>query len=300
MKEFLAFLTECQTAYNACQPCNGNCPNNLYCTAHECQMSFCSQCMRHIQWDNPPSFTYNCQKITYHYVLRFLNRFASEIAYAMYGFKFNPVKKCNVVSLGCGPGSEVYGIIQVLISRKLPITLDYQGYDLNESWKDVQEVTKRQLAQSGYKIQFYRQDMFNSFAGFDGEGIDLLVLNYLLSDVEKFSNNKAQKEAFIRNLAWFVIMNGVNNILFNDNNYYGHNGSLDSGVQLMLRLIGELREWQVNVKDRYRCFPSDPFRGNQQWKFYTSSKLLFPLQDGNDLDKNVRFCNSKQILIHID
>ena len=300
MKEFLDFLLECQTQYNSCAPCTNNCPNNHYCKANGGQMSKCNQCIFHILWAKHPSFTYGCPKITYHYALRFFNRFASEIAYAMSKYRFGNINKYNVVSLGCGPGSETYGFIRVLKSRNLPIILDYQGYDRNEIWKNVQDISKDKLSQSGHHIEFYSNDMFNDFVGFNGEGVDLLVMNYLLSDVQKFSNNVGQMEQFLSSVAFFVIMNNVRNILFNDSSYYGSKGCMDSGVQLMLRLIEELKKWQVNVNALYRCFPYDAKRGAEHWRSYSKNGLLFPLLPNNNLDKNVRYCNSKQILVHIN
>ena len=300
MKEFLDFLSECKNKYDNCPSCINSCPHNLFCKVNMCPISICDQCMHHIQWALHPSFSYSCKRITYHYVLRFLNRFASEIAYAMANYKFGSIKKYNVVSLGCGPGSEVYGIIGILKAKKLPICLDYQGYDLNDVWEDVQKISGRCLAQMNHQVLFLRQDMFNSFKGFNGESVDLLILNYLLSDVEKFANNIAQKKSFIVNLAEFVIMNGVNNILFNDNSFYGNDGKLNSGVQVMLGLIEELKRWHVTVTTKYRCFPFDMVKGNQPWKSYPKNKLVLPLLQGNNLDSGVRFCNSKQIFVHIN
>ena len=156
------------------------------------------------------------------------------------------------------------------------------------------------MTQSGHHIEFYSNDMFIDFVGFNGEGVDLLVLNYLLSDVQKFSNNVGQMEQFLSSVAFFVIMNNVRNILFNDNSYYGNKGKMDSGVQLMLKLIDELKKWQVNVNALYRCFPYDAKRGAEKWRSYSKNGLLFPLLPNNNLDKNVRYCNSKQILVHIN
>lgn len=303
MKEFLDFLSECQVQYNSCTPCTSNCPNNHYCKANGGQMSKCNLCIFHILWAKHPSFTYGCPKITYHYTLRFFSRFASEIAYIINSIKPNYFKdktKLNVVSLGCGPGSEVYGFIQALRMKAPHVKLDYQGYDQNIIWKNVQDISKDKLSQSGHHIEFYSNDMFNDFVGFNGDGVDLLVMNYLLSDVQKFSNNVGQMEQFLSSVAFFVIMNNVRNILFNDSSYYGSKGSMDSGVQLMLRLIEELKKWQVNVTALYRCFPYDAKRGAEQWRSYSKNGLLFPLLPNNNLDKNVRYCNSKQILVHIN
>jgi hypothetical protein len=217
----------------------------------------------------------------------------------MWKYKFGNIQKYNVVSLGCGPGSEIYGLIKVLSMRKLPITLYYQGYDTNTIWNTVQTISKSKLAHLGHHIDFYDKDMFNDFVGFAGEGVDLLVLNYLLSDVIKF-NDKTHIDSFLSDLSWFIFMNNVHNILFNDNNYYGTDGRQDSGVQLMLQLIERLKTWGLSMNDQYRRFPFDPKRGNQNWLAYNKWKLAFPLLPNNKFDKNVRNCWSKQILIHIN
>ena len=295
-------MTACLQQYNTCQPCVNNCPHNHYCMSHGCGMATCDSCMTMIQRGNAPAFTYTCKKITYHYVLRFLNRFASEIASAMHGINFGNATKMNVISLGCGPGSEVYGIIKALRNRNLRIALDYQGYDLNYVWNDVIYLSKTALANTGHRIEFYQQDMFSSFVGFPREKVNLLILNYLLSDVEKFSSrvDKSQVKTFIGNLAWFILINNVRNILFNDNNYYGNDGELDSGVQLMLQLIDELRSWGLQPQVKYLCFQGDPRRGNQPWLWYNTNHLLFTPLPNNHLCRNINCCRSKQIFIHIN
>lgn len=302
MIEFTNFLTACLQQYNACQPCINNCPHNHYCTTNGCGLSNCGSCLNMIQRAYAPAFTYTCKKITYHYVLRFFNRFASEIASAIWGINFGNATKMNVISLGCGPGSEVYGIIKALRERNLAITLNYQGYDLNNVWDDVLGLSRAALAQTRHHIAFFRQDLFLNFVGFPGENVDLLILNYLLSDVEKFASktDKSQIKTFVGNLAWFVLVNNVKNILFNDNSYYGHDDHLDSGVQLMLLLIEDLKAWGLNLSEFYYFFPGDPYRGNQPWRPYATNHLLFqPLAD-NPVSQNINECRSKQIFVHIN
>lgn len=299
MQEFIDYQAECQTLYNAYTSCGATCSLGQYCVSHGCNMSVCNTCLTQIQWAVHPLFTYSCQKITYHYVLRFLNRFASEIAYAMWNYKFGNIQKYNVVSLGCGPGSEIYGLIKALRKRNPNIVLDYQGYDTNKIWKDVQSISKSKLSNTGHHIVFHDKDMFTDYIDFHDKKVDLLVLNYILSDAQKF-NDKSHIDSFLADLAWFIISNDVRNILFNDNNYYGTDGGYDSGVQLMLRLIEKLKSWGVSLTDQYRRFPFDPKRGNQRWLAYNSWKLAFPLLPNNKLDKNVRNCWSKQILIHLN
>ena len=114
--------------------------------------------------------------------MRFFNRFASEIEYVIRLINFGETIKLNVVSLGCGPGSEVYGIIHGFRHLNLAIRLDYQGYDLNPIWDDAQQMSINHLRNTGHNIVFSNTNMFTNFTQFDEQHVDLFVMNYLLSD----------------------------------------------------------------------------------------------------------------------
>lgn len=302
MKELTDLLAECLDKYNNYPLCDGNtCQCEFFCTANECSQGYCMSCMNHIQRSPAPKFHYKCEKITYHYVLRFFNRFASEIAYIINSIKPNYFKdktKLNVVSLGCGPGSEVYGFIQALRAKAPHVILDYQGFDLTSIWGDVQEISKKVLSQTPHSIDFFDENMFGAFGGFKDGPVDMLVLNYLLSDSQKFYHSDIEKIKFINEIVQFVIENNIRNILFNDNCYYGRSG-LDSGVRMMLRLIHELKR-SVNVSSVFRYFPTDGYTPSTTWKSYSSDKLCFPKLPSNTFDINVTCCRSKQILVHIN
>lgn len=123
----------------------------------------------------------------------------------------------------------------------------------------------------------------------------MLVLNYLLSDAQKYYTD-AGKVKFLEDIAQFVFKNNVRNILFNDNSYYGK-GGLDTGVGMMLQLIKELRKWQLQPKVTLRCFPSDSYVPSTMWKAYKDERLLFSPIAGNTFDTNINRCKSKQILV---
>ncbi len=300
MKELTDLFLLCLKEYNNCQPCDDTtCQCGFYCTVSKCDKGFCSDCIRHIQRSQSPKFHYSCPKITYHYVLRFFNRFASEIAYIFSSLRTDYLQaktKLNVVSLGCGPGSEIYGIIKGLSIKAPHIVLDYQGFDLSGVWYDVQQISKHVLSQTSHRVAFYNLNMFGAFNGFDDEEVDMLVLNYLLSDSLKYYNDH-DKLKFINEIVQFVIDNNIKNILFNDIGYYG-NGGLDSGVGMMLCMIKELKSY-FKVKTIYRCFLSDKYIPNSAWESYKEENLLFKSLPENTLDTNINCCKSKQILVHL-
>lgn len=231
-------------------------------------------------------------------MLRFFNRFASEIAYVVLNLKDDYLRaktSLNVVSLGCGPGSEVYGFIGALRNKAPHIVLNYQGFDLNSTWGAVQQMSRNVLAATPHRIDFYNLNMFGAYAGFQGGDCDMLVLNYLLSDAQKYYTN-AGKVKFLEDIAQFVFQNNVKNILFNDNSYYGK-GGLDTGVGMMFRLIKELRNWQLQPKVILRYFPSDNYVPSAMWRAYSDERLLFAPVAGNTFDTNINRCKSKQILV---
>lgn len=276
--------------------CQG-CPINFYCTSVGCNVGDCSSCLHQIQFGQP-NFTYSCSKITYQYVLRFINRFASEICNAICLYNLNNPERMNVVSLGCGPGSEVFGIIKAFRILNLNAKLYYEGHDLLSVWEPVQNLCKNNLANSQHVIDFYTTNLFADFHGFENNVINILILNYLLSHAAKFYSDRG-KHQFVNEIFDFVIQNNVRNILFNDINYYGNYNKLDSGVQLIKLLISLFRNNNINYVDRYYCFPNDPYRGNEGWYFYSNNDLKFMNHNNNTYMRNVGYCKSKQILIHL-
>lgn len=303
MRELTDLMSKCLEKYNTCAPCDGNtCKLNFYCTANNCAHGRCDRCLNHIQRSPLPQFHYSCEKITYQYVLRFFNRFASEIAYLIGSIKKSYLqerKKLNVVSLGCGPGSEVYGFIKALRINAPHIVLDYQGFDMNAIWDTVQQLSKTALSQTPHHIEFHNLNMFGAFEGFQEGGVDMLVLNYLLSDAQKFYFNDEGRIKFIDEICQFIIANGVKSIIFNDNCFYGHSG-LDSGVRMMLKLIQYLKKSQLQLKLFFRYFPADPYVPNSSWQGYKKGNLLFTPLVGNTHDVNVSSCKSKQIIVLIN
>ncbi len=303
MQELTQLFTECLYQYNKCEVCDGNsCKQGFYCVANNCTKGKCDKCLNHIQWNPSPQFHYSCEKITYHYVLRFFNRFASEIAYAvctLNGAYLNGKRCLNVVSLGCGPGSEVYGFIYALRSKAPHIVLNYQGYDMNSIWASVQQKSLNALAGTPHNIGFNNMNMFAAYSGFQEGGCDMLLLNYLLSDAQKYYTNTG-KVQFLKEIARFVYMNGIKNIFFNDNAYYGTSGRLDSGVMMMCQLIKELKALRMQVKISWRYFPTINYVVGGKWIPYKHYNLLFQPLAGNMFDKNVKCCKSRQIIVHIN
>lgn len=298
MQEFIELQRKCFEALNTVLDCGQNCSNGDFCTKNGLDKGECSRCLNNIHRDEPPSCNYNCEKITYQYTLRFFNRYASEIYHFLKLLSLKNITDLNVVSLGCGPGSEVYGIIKTLQSSNSPATLHFAGYDINSIWKSVQSISKQCLGQTQHDIQFYPEDLFTSKRFSDNNTIHLLILNYLLSDVVKFYPVGKRKN-LVNNIKEFIIKNNVQNILFNDINYYGHDGRYNSGVMLMNYLIQLLEKERKGLEKIYICFENDPHLGNERWLKHKANTIILQHLPENKYTANITVCASKQIFVHI-
>lgn len=297
MQELIKLQEYCLSQLDNRVPCGNNCPLGHFCCIGKCTEEDCSRCLYQIQHGNP-TFHYSCVNITYHYVLRFFNRFASEVAHFFSRYSFCHMTDINVISLGCGPGSEIYGLLKSFKDRYPSIKLHYEGHDLNPVWETVQTASKSCLHDTGHEINFYTTNLFDDFHGFQSPKVDVLILNYLLSDAALFMF-KQQKEQFIDDIVDFILKHNVKRVFFNDINYYGNMSSLNSGTMLMRLMIQKLKQRGVQPKGCYLCFPGDPYRGNENWRFYSDNSILLAKHPQNTYMANVDFCNSKQIFVKI-
>lgn len=296
MQEFDNFIQLCIDKYQNCGKCADSCVHGHYCMQMICGESNCSSCLSQIQ-RGKGLFTYECRKITFHYVLKYFYRFASEIEYLMQTFLTNNVKKQDFVvySLGCGPGSEVFGFVD-FIQKKLPdICLKYEGFDLNPIWNEVQELNKNEFLNSCHTINFHCENLFVANIPYDK--INMLVLNYLLSDIVKFCNLD-QRQKFVNEIVDFIFRNEVKSIFFNDINFFGGDALLDSGLQMMLNIIEKLKVYGCSISQHNYHFRCDKKLGNIKWTCYSSDQLLFNVNSNSPV-KYIHSCNSKQIFCYI-
>lgn len=277
--------------------CAQSCPIGNYCGNCHNPTCDCSACLFQIQHGNP-AFHYSCYKITYHYTLRFFNRFASEITYLLCKFDYSSCKDLNVVSLGCGPGSEIYGILKTFMLKKAATKLHYEGHDMNPYWEDVQTISQTCLSKSGHDINFYTTNLFADYHGFSDNEVSVLIFNYLLSDAALFMSN-IHKIQFVDEITDFILKNNVKNVLFNDINYYGYAKYLDSGTQMMKLIISKLKKHGCKLKEFYFCFPNDPCLGNEGWDCYQNNDIVLAKMPGNGYMANVGQCKSKQIIVQL-
>ena len=113
--ELSNLINQCVTSYKGGASCE-NCVNHKQCESMVSCKCYDS-CIYPLHHAHGCGKTYNCSNMAYNYVVKHLYRFASEIEYAfhdIYNAEYQNWKDTiNIVSLGCGPSSELYVIISL-------------------------------------------------------------------------------------------------------------------------------------------------------------------------------------------
>lgn len=169
---------------NLCnEPC---CLESTFCVNKECVDCLSSM------FNNPESAKqiYSCIPITFAYIFRYSNRYASEIYYIMNHFDllsdFSSEQQINVLSIGCGPATEVIAL--ECLSKEQGKNINYIGFDMNPVWHITQSIMKDVLKDfSSCTVDFYNMKLTSNCSLL--EHTHILILNYVVSDIYKHSDD---------------------------------------------------------------------------------------------------------------
>lgn len=181
----------------------------------QCKETFnCSTlCLTDI-YHNHKKRKYNCTTITSMYVLRFCNRYSSEI-YHILNDKIPRLSSGDLIfSIGCGSCMETIGIEKYCRDNNIR-GVSYEGIDSNSQW---QNITNTCCVSSNYlssrRSQFSNRQQFLPML----PNIKILLLNYMLSDY-KNHNNDFQNYLNTYVMEDLNLMNNDTYLIINDQNH---------------------------------------------------------------------------------
>lgn len=211
MREYQDIMAFCHNNFIGRNGC-ATCPYSQQCNCMDPQnIQQCYSCLKKIHSFGNALQTYSCEQMCYNYVLKHLNRYASEVLYALWDIKSLSQQPKNVCSIGCGPATELYALRAVL--QKLQCQddfLHYKGFDINPIWDSIWTETKNIYA--GLDVNFYQQDAFQYYKN-TNEKVDVLILNYVMSFVQK---NRSQELCFMNELLSLIDKNRPLTLIVND------------------------------------------------------------------------------------
>jgi hypothetical protein len=200
----------CDLNYNRigkCVPCENDCRDG------------CEKCLDAIHL-NKIIRRYNCGNITKFYVCKYIYKYSSEIDHLFQiNDYFRELPSYNILSIGCGPTTDLYGILNYLQRNRLLRQVNYIGCDLNRIWEPIHVETQNIMGRRNLDVnlQFIYGDIFDNFEliNFD---VNILILQYVISDMHVHGCSVAD---FINRLIGWIENNMVGSgyILFNDVNH---------------------------------------------------------------------------------
>ena len=213
MLEFDQYLNWCDAMYNNlphCQ-CGNSCTNQNYCQGLQ---SNCYSCIHRVHQYWNTSIHYNCDKMVLYYVLKHGYRFGAEVFYQLQRIQ-NVLEKYNdiyVVSIGCGPCTELFGALNFWRSiRKNDATFHYKGFDTEVLWNQIMSQVCGYFAVAN--VTTVNADAF-PYLYSNQDRVDVLILNYMLSDMRKF--RAADYQSFLANLLTLIQQKQPRFIFIND------------------------------------------------------------------------------------
>ena len=202
------------------------CSNNYINSYKKCRCEDCSnicqgsceKCLETIHFGD--NRRYNCQNMINYYVCKYTYKYSSEIAHVFFENKLiDEMSNINIVSIGCGPCTDLIGIKEYIRQQRLNIKINYTGVDLNKQWYNIHNFIKN--SNDNIEAEFIYDDIFNVFENLNRDKkYDIVFLQYFLSDMIKY-NDKNQMDKFVDNFVSKVVSKLKNNslVIINDINY---------------------------------------------------------------------------------
>lgn len=208
MTELNCFIQYCIQQYKQPKKCC-SCVNDKQCgSVDNCY----KVCIYRIHRFSNKTQHYNCQNMLYCYVQKHFYRYTSEMESVFERFFDGCQGHITISSIGCGPASELFGIIGYKERNpQSTFTFDYNGFDIDDIWQPVWS-----YAESKFKYaHFHKQDFFEYYN--THETPDVVILNYMLSDMAKYSPEGISQ--FLGNLLSFIDSMPYGMVIINDITY---------------------------------------------------------------------------------
>lgn len=237
------------------------CDNTEQCKYNEFCSNDCGQCLRHIHFQHkaPEIFkgrNYDCARMADYYVLQFGLRYASEMLYALENVLGDQESEISVLSLGCGPCTDLFAF-DYLLHKKRIASLQYYGSDLNynDVWSRIHRDICNYAHDNTYDTVFNYDDAYDIFTYLENFQIkpNVIVFQYVFSDMAKRSEPKTIFD-YADKIAEYIINEMPSSvIIMNDINLTNDCGG---GLDYFDYLVKQLPH-KIRLSDTKKYFAND-------------------------------------------
>lgn len=261
-----------------CEECNNKCKGS------------CEKCLDTIHFGDHRR--YNCKNIVNYYLCKYIYKYSSEIKYLFQSHHtLKELDNIKVLSIGCGPCTDLFGILESIQNDKQNKFLEYTGIDLNNKWEHIHNYISLNNNEK-MNAKFIYDDIFNIINSdkFKEEiNPNIIIFQYVLSDIIKY-NEPIEIKNFIDKLINESIPKLEDNsfIIFNDINHIDTRKYFDYMLQ-NIKTRGQYAKhhFRHNINNYYRY-------GRE----YNRNDVLFDIPNHiSDRYNPWTFCSSSQLII---
>lgn len=224
---------------------------NHTCT-EGCSLSCVKSCIQCLDNQNHKGIArkYDCEKRCGAYLCHYIFRHVMEMCCLAHSIKNLP-EVIKVLSIGCGPCSELISLEHEMSQIQRNHCIDYLGIDMSEKWRPIHvELSKLMLKHNkNVSVSYIYKDIIHAMENLKEESFDIVILNYFLSDYKSLNNNSIIPIRLLcseLNEAIFSKMPENSYILINDIN---HNVKARDSFDALIRAISRHK---IVVKYRFK------------------------------------------------
>lgn len=178
----------------------------------------CEQCLDDIHFRRVTR-DYDCTNMAFCYVCKYAFKYSSEIEYLVRDIpELRNLPKFYIMSLGCGPSTDLFGFRNYIERNGLQKEMVYVGVDYNPIWKPVHQYLSSTQA---VQVRYIYQDIFGVIRKLlISESTwrpNILVLQYVISDLvakdrdmNLFSSQVTSEIVQRMPVGSFVVINDIN------------------------------------------------------------------------------------------
>jgi hypothetical protein len=274
-----------------------NCKHPTNCSGN------CKNCLEQIHY--PSRFPqgkkdYDCDNLINFYVCDYTNKYASEMLYLLReSEKLKEIDEYHILSIGCGAAPDLMAFEKYAYETDSDKNIFYSGVDVNPRWEEIHDRIIGYNSDIINNIEFKYIDAINYFNENVLPGINVIVLQYVISHFYNTGQIYIIHQFFsdlIKNVVKVRKDDDPFVILINDVN------SCNRGRDYFEILVEILKK--NNYHGQCNCFYFDYKIQNDCQRYgnkHPRNNTLFEL-DNLDLDfyKPWEKCSSAQMLIEIE
>lgn len=264
--------------YKDCKDCTNDCYGS------------CKRCLEYIHFEN--NRRYNCINMLNYYVCKYSYRYLSEIGRIFSEINILDSKKdISMISIGCGPCTDLFGVKQYMRNNNVDINLKYTGIELEDKWQYVHKLISSKTGNNDIKF-IYTDITKDDDLPNELNTCDILFFQYVISDMTR-NNTEQDMKTFLQHIVERIIwrMKAGSYIIINDINHDKARVYFDKMVDIMGKVGIKSSAWRYHFESNK---PTHYHYGNE----YEDNSLICYVDD--DIKRyygSWMNCGSAQIII---